>query len=107
MIPPTIGIHRYVDDHGIKGKFKAKWNDNDIELETIQRLESCLGDIKTWMDVNQLKMNSSKPEFILFGSRGQLQKCTTNSINLNDVEVKHGGCIRYLGVLLDVHLNMV
>ena len=45
-IPPTIDIHRYTDDHGIKGKFKAKWNDNKIEFETIQRLESCLGDIK-------------------------------------------------------------
>ena len=51
-------------------------------------------------------MNSSKTEFILFGSRGQLQKCTTNSINVNGVEVKRGGCIRYLGALLDAQLNM-
>ena len=91
MIPPTTDINGYADDNGIKGKFKAKWNDNEIELETIQRLESCLDYIKTWMDVNQLKMNSSKTEFILFGSRGQLQKCTTNSINVNGVEVKCGG----------------
>ena len=86
VIPPTIDIHGYADDHEIKGKFKAKWNVNEIELETIQRLESCLDDIKAWMDVNRLKMNSSKTEFILFASRWQLQKCMTNSINVNGVE---------------------
>ena len=52
-------------------------------------------------------MNSTKTEFILLGSKGQLQKCTTNSINVNDVEVKHDSCIRYLGALLDAQLNMV
>ena len=59
------------------------------------------------MDVNRLKMNSSKTEFILFGSRGQLQKCTTNSINVNGVEVKQSCCIKYLGALLDAQLNMI
>ena len=56
----TIDIHGYADDHWIKGKFKAKWNDNEIELETIQRLESCLEDVKAWMDVNLLKNEQFK-----------------------------------------------
>ena len=72
VIPHTIDIHGYVDDHGIKSKFKAKEDSDETELETIQGLESCLEDVKVWMDKNQLKMNSSKTEFILFGSRGQL-----------------------------------
>ena len=87
VIPPPIDIHGYADDHVVKGKFRAEWNDNKIELATIQKLESCLDGIKTWMDVNQLKMNSSMTEFILFGSQWQLQKCTTNSINANGVVV--------------------
>ena len=106
VIPQTIDIHGYADDHGIKSKFKAKDDNNEAEPETIQGLESCLEDVKVWMDENRLKMNSSKTEFILFGSRGQLQKCTTDSINVNCVEVKQGGCIRYLGALLDAQLNM-
>ena len=72
VIPHTIDIHGYVDDHGIKSKFKAKEDSNETELETIQGLESCLEDVKVWIDKNRLKMNSSKTEFILFGSRGQL-----------------------------------
>ena len=67
VIPQTIGIHGYADDHGIKGKFKAVGNNNETELETIHGPESCLEDVKAWMDENLLKMNSSKTEFILFG----------------------------------------
>ena len=52
VIPPTLDIHGYADDHGVKGKFRAEWNDNKIELATIWKLESCLDSIKTWMDVN-------------------------------------------------------
>ena len=88
VILPTLDIHGYADDHGIKGKFRAEWNDNKIELATIQKLDLCLDSIKTWNDVNQLKMNTSKTEFILFGSKWQSKKCTTNSINMNGVEVK-------------------
>ena len=106
VILPPLDIHAYADDHGVKGKFRAEWNDNKIELATVQKLESCLDSIKTWMDINQLKMNSSKNEFILFGSKWQLQKCTTNSINVNGVEVKCSGCIRYVGALPDSQLNI-
>ena len=102
VIPPTLDIMT----SWVKGKFRAELNDNKIELATIWKLESCLDSIKTWMDVNRLKMNSLKIEFILFGSKGQLQKCTTNSINANGVEIKCSGCIRYLGALLDSQLNM-
>ena len=38
VIPPTLNINGYADDHGVKGKFRAEWNDNKIELATIQKL---------------------------------------------------------------------
>ena len=50
--PQTIDIHGYLDDHGIKGKFKAVGNNNETELETIRGLEPCLEDVKAWMDEN-------------------------------------------------------
>ena len=73
-IAAYLKLLTYMDmqiDHRIKSKFKAKEDNNEAELETIQGLESCLEDVKVWMDENRLKMNSSKTEFILFGSRGQ------------------------------------
>ena len=58
------------------------------------------------MDVNCLKMNSSKTEFILFGFKWQLQKCIANNINANGEEIKHRDWIQYLGTLLDSQLSM-
>ena len=69
VVPPPIDIHGYADDHGVKDKFRAQCNNNEIELTTILNLELCLDSIKTWMDLNCLKMNSSKTKFILFGSK--------------------------------------
>ena len=51
-------------------------------------------------------MISSKTKIILFGSKWQLQKCISNSINANGAEVKHSGWIQYLGVLLNSQLSM-
>ena len=70
---PPIDIHGYANDHGVKDKFRAECNINKIELSTIQNLEQCLDSIKTWTDLNHLKMNSSKTEFILMYN--QQYKC--------------------------------
>ena len=57
------------------------------------------------MNKNKLKMNNSKTEFILFGSRGQLNKCQTKKINICGDFVNLQKCIRYLGVFLDETLS--
>ena len=50
--------------------------------------------------MHQLKMNASKTEFILFGGRKQLNKCTTNEILVCGDSIKLQNCIIYLGVFL-------
>ena len=45
-------------------------------------------------------------EFILFGSKPQLDKCITKSLNINNTEIKLADKIKYLGVLLDRQLSM-
>lgn len=50
-------------------------------------------------------MNASKIEFIMIGSRPQLNKCLTNSININGNNIKRESTIRYLGAFLDETLN--
>ena len=57
------------------------------------------------MNVNRLKMNTDKMEFILFGSRCHLSKCKTSSINIcGDIVVKSSK-IKLLGVWLDENLS--
>jgi hypothetical protein len=57
------------------------------------------------MKQNKLKMNSSKTEFILFGSRQQLDKCSVTEIDIAGDKIKITKCIRYLGAFLDENLN--
>ena len=52
-------------------------------------------------DTNCLKMNDSKAEFILFGSRQELQKVSTNTPIVNSTLIKSSEHIKYLGVHLD------
>ena len=87
VVPTPLDLHGYVDDHWVKDKCKAEWNNKTIEVPTIWKLESYLDSIH--MDGHKpSKMNSSKTEFILFGSKWQLQMCITNSIKVNGAEVK-------------------
>ena len=72
----------------------------------MQDLEESVMKIKHWMNINWLKMNDGKTEFILHQSRQQLQNCETRSINVNGNSIERAECIKYLGVSLDKNLNM-
>ena len=58
------------------------------------------------MDCNRLKMNDGKTEFIMFGSKVQLAKCITKSININGTKVQRSEVIRYLEAWLDQNLTL-
>ena len=68
-------------------------------------LETCMDDIREWMDTKRLKMNATKTEFILFGSHKQLQKCITNSLNVNGDNVERSYVIKYFSAWLDEKLS--
>ena len=102
VVSPTIDLHSFADDHIIKHSFKPT---PDEELKVIHTLEQYTSDIKDWMDVNQLHMNSAKTEFLLVGSRQQLSKCVSTEINVNGEAVKRSACFKYLGVWTDEKLN--
>ena len=102
IIPERVKIHGYADDHAIKKEFTPEKEENNTKDE----LETCLVEIKKWMDQNRLKMNDAKTEFILFGSRKMLAKCESGNIDCNGAVVKRSKCIRYLGADLDENMNM-
>ena len=86
IVPTTIAIHGYADDHALTKSFK--------------------GGSKVWMDENRLKMNNAKTEFIFYGSWQQLSKLTTTTIDINGVNIESGKSIRYLGaVSLKIMIN--
>ena len=106
IIKSNNTIYGYADDHALTDSFTADTFDKEDERRCIANLESSMLDIKSWMDENRLKMNTSKTEFILFGSRQQLQKTTLSSLSVAGDTVEGASSIKYLGAFLDDKLSM-
>jgi hypothetical protein len=102
VIPPSVTVYGFADDHTANTRFRP----NPVaEKNAMQELEQCAMIINDWMNENKLKMNSSKTEFIMFGSRQQLDKCVSTSINIANDNIEKQKYIRYLGAFLDESLN--
>ena len=101
----AIALHGFADDHTLKKHILAK--SRHAERDSVSTLEDKAVDVKVWMDQNHLKMNDSKMEFIMFASRQMLQKCVTTELNVNGSNICHNDIIKYLGVWLDQHLQLV
>ena len=64
--------HSYAYDTGIYLAFNP--NDDSDQDAAIAAMEACLCDIRSWMINDKLMINDSKTEFMLIGTKAQLQK---------------------------------
>ena len=96
-------LYGYADDHNIAFKFQAGNSQN--EAAVFQQLDSCLNDIIQWMTAFKLKMNQSKTEIIVYGTRNNLVKLNITSVNVGECIVKCVNHVRDLGVTLTNTLN--
>ena len=103
VIPDSFDIHAYADDHAIKRSHKASVDDARVVTTQMSLL---MNTIKEWMDSNRLKLNDSKTEFILFGSKIMIDKCNVDVLNVNNVLVPCSKSVKYLGAHLDQSLSM-
>ena len=99
-----VNILGYADDHSIYDAFDP--NVAFSEQGIISNLEKCLISINDWMNRNRLNMNTDKTEFLLLGSKHQLLKRSTKSINMCENAVLSNPSIKYLGMHLDSQLNL-
>lgn len=104
VVPQNLDIHGYADDHAIKTAYNG--GTQSSELAALGDIELALTKIRDWMNENRLKMNDSKTEFIVFGSRHQLNKALITSLNVNSELVNASDSVKYLGAHLDRNLNL-
>ena len=64
-------------------------------------MESCLSDMRSWMIKNRLLINDSKTEFLILGTRQQLQKVNIPHIRIGDADIIPTSHVTNLGVVLD------
>ena len=103
VVPKDLQLSGFADDHSIRKPFKA--GDTLSEGSTKDAMETCMLNIKRWMDKMHLKMNPSKTEFIYFGSRTQLKKCLVDNLNIVGDLILRSHTIKYLGAYLNENLN--
>ena len=94
----------FADDHILYDVFSA--DSRSEEMETTLNLEDTLINVKGWMNLVKLKMNTEKTEFIIFGHSKQLEKCVTQQINEVGDMIDRSSFKHYLGAFLDENLTL-
>ena len=96
--------HGYADDHQVYLSFRPLPTSN--QLEAVQSMEACITDIRRWMIPNWLMVNDSKTEFLIIGSKQQLERVNIASIQVGDAKITPVKSVRNLGVIFDSNLKM-
>ena len=111
IIPKSLTLNGFADDHSIRKSFRPKapkTNSSSVttdEDDTITIMQNSMLDIKSWMDAMKLKLNETKTEFIYFGGKHQLAKTRRHTININGKRIQCTDKIKYLGGHLDSSLT--
>ena len=96
-----IGYHMYVDDTQLYISFKSK-----EPLEYLEKLNSCISDIRVWIIKQKLKINDSKTEFKNFPIPLLRTDLSSVSINVGDSQILLSSKARDLGVVFDECLSL-
>ena len=94
--------HCFADDTQLYLSFIP---DNGIsQHEALQARERCLSDIRQWLIQHRLMINDDKTEFLLIGTRQQLNKINPCYITVGDININPVSSVRNLGSWFDTGL---
>ena len=99
-----VKYHIYADDTQILVSFDPR-----IEgacAEALNKLQSCVEQIKQWMLINKLQLNESKTEFFVAASYQFASRLPDIALTLGDVSITPTRTVRNLGVIFDPQLSM-
>ena len=96
----SLGCHLslYADDSTL---IASGDNARDLGVYLSGQLASC----RRWMVDNRLSLHLGKTECILIGSRHRLRQVDDFRVTCDGLDVKRVDKVRYLGVMLDQHMN--
>ena len=94
-----INFHCYADDTQLYLSIKPD------QTKQVDKLSTCVRDIKTWMSTNYLLLNSEKTEVIIIGPKSVRDSLTNQMVTLDNVSVASSATVKNLGVLFDPDLS--
>jgi len=97
----VVQYHLYADDTQMYVVFDV--NDADACKE---QLERCIREVREWVTSNMLKLNETKTEFLVIGSKHSRQAPGVSSISVGDSTVSAAHTARNIGAIMDDRLTM-
>ena len=94
-----ISFHCYADDTQLY--VSAKPDDR----HQLNKVEECVKDIRNWMLINFLLLNSDKTEVLVLGPHAARSKLSDYIITLDDLSVSSCAAVKDLGVIIDSSLS--
>ena len=97
-----LKCHIYADDTQIYFAIGA-----EVDLNVmVSRTADCIKELKQWLAINMLQLNSEKSEFIIFTPKSMTELTNDITLHLDDIVISPKGQIRSLGIYLDRSLKM-
>lgn len=95
----SLHFHFYADDTQI-----YIHSESDVNVAA-SHLSNCITDIKNWMSVNFLCLNSDKTEVLLIGSPHQLRRVKPVALHVDGSVMQFQSKFKNLGVIFDSNLT--
>ena len=94
----------YADGHQVYLSFGPIPSTN--QTASVTAIENCVAELRSWMISNMLIVNDSKTEFLIVGSKQQLERVNIPFIHVDEDQITHVTSVRNLGVIFDSNLKM-
>ena len=69
-------------------------------------MENCIEDLRNWLIEGRLLLNDVKTEFLVIGTRQQLNKLNPSVLHVGDDTIDPSVTVRNLGTILDNSISM-
>ena len=86
----------YADDHQVYLSFRPIPSTN--QTASVTAIENCVAELRSWMISNMLMVNDSKTEFLIVGSKQQLERVNIPFIHVGEDQITPVTSVRNLGV---------
>ena len=100
----NLKYHIYADDTQIYIEFNPRIPGDSVTA--LFKLESCITEIKNWMNMNKLKLNEDKTEFFVASSKNNRNYINEPTLNVCGTIIKPSEAVRNLGVIFDSSMSM-
>jgi hypothetical protein len=100
----AISRHGFADDGQLYNRLSRR--DASARCLAVQRMETCLAEVRAWMCENKLKLNDDKTECIVITSKKNRAVNADVRVQIGEASIKPAQVVHNLGATVDQELSM-